>query len=275
MKKVMFFIASVLMLVSMTSCYRAKPDGGQECVLVKKPMFFGYEGVVAEAVSTGSEWCVFTTKDYYFSIQPVTITENFEDMIPADNTPVSFSVYLKVQNQAGKTPILYEKFGAEWYANSIRPTFRTMVRDKACVYNMFDLASKRDISANLEKQIFTDIDLYFKQLNIPVTVLGVSIGAVTPPKPVLDETKLTAAQNQSVLTQQARAKAELARKDAEVNKAIADRAYQVQMGMTVNEYLHLRALEIEKEKVELIKDHDNATIIFGSGGGIPTTYPVK
>ena len=61
-------------------------------------------------------------------------------------------------------------------------------------------------------------------------------------------------------------------KQAEINKAIADRAYQTQMGMSVDEYIHMRQLEIEKEKVELIKDNKNVTIIFG---GLQPTYPVK
>ena len=35
------------------------------------------------------------------------------------------------------------------------------------------------------------------------------------------------------------------------------------MGMSTSEYLELRQLEIEKEKVELIKDKQNVSIIFG------------
>jgi len=182
---------------------------------------------------------------------------------------------LKVQIQQVKTPYLYQNFGAKWYEHSLQATFRTMVRDKASAFKMFDLASKRDISSKLESDIFKDLSAYAKKLNIPVKILQVSIGAITPPEQVLTETKLTAAQNQSVLTQNARATAELSRKQAEINKAIADKSYQNQMGMSVNEYLHLRQLEIEKEKVELIKDHDNVTIIFGGGSGVPMTYPVK
>ena len=51
-------------------------------------------------------------------------------------------------------------------------------------------------------------------------------------------------------------------------------AYQKEMNMTIAEYLHLRQLEIEKEKVELIKDNKDVTIIFG-GNSLPVTYPVK
>ena len=264
---------AVIAITIMSSCYRVAPDAGVESVLIKKPWFFGHGGVMEEPISTGSVWCVASTNHEEFSITPMTITEEFVNLIPADNTPVTFSVYLKVKQQAGNTPLLCEKYGTDWYARNVQATFRTMVRDKACVYKMFDLASKRDISSKLEKEIFNDISAYVTKLNIPVDILQVLIGAVIPPEQVLTETKLTAAQNQSMLTQTARAAAELSRRQAEVNKAIADRTYQQQMGMNVEQYLHLRQLEIEKEKVELIKDNNNVTVIFGQN--VPYSYPVE
>src|SRR5436190_684342 len=242
----------VVLLVSMTGCYRVKPDPGEESVLVYKPFVFGHGGVDPKPVSTGAEWCVFTTEHKEFPITPITLTEDFTNMIPSDNTPVSFSAYLKCQIRKGETPRLYSDFGADWYAHNLQASFRTMVRDKASAFKMFELASKREISSKLEKDIFTDISVYAKKIGLPVDIMQVSIGAVTPPEQVLTETKNTAAQNQSILTQKARADAELSRKEAEINKAIADMAYQNQMKMTIAEYLHLRQLEIETEKVELI-----------------------
>ena len=272
MKKNLILAIATVLLIS-TSCYRVTPNAGEESVLIYQPYFFGHGGVDSVPISTGATWCAVTTSYKVFPITPVTITEDFTNMIPSDNTPVSFSVYLKVQIQKGNTPQLYKLFGAEWYAHSLQATFRTMVRDKASAFKMFDLASKREISAQLEKDIFKDITTYAQSLKIPVDIMQVSIGAITPPEQVLTETKNTAAQNQSILTQQARANAELSRKQAEINKAIADKAYQNQMGMSVDQYLHLRQLEIEKEKVELIKDNKNTTVIFGQS--LPLSFPVK
>lgn len=269
------FIILALASLTMTSCYRVSPDPGVESVLVYKPMLFGHGGVDPTPVSTGATWCSLTTDHKEFQITPITITEEFVNMIPSDNTPISFSAYLKMQVISGKTPELYDKFGSDWYVHNIQPTFRAMVRDKASIYTMFQLSSKREISARLEKEIFTDIEAYAKKLGIPVKVLQVSIGAITPPEQVLAETRNTAAQNQSILTQTARANSELARKQAEVNKAIADKAYQQQMGMTTQEYLHLRQLEIEKEKVEKVMDSKNVTVIFNSASPLSTTYPIK
>ena len=273
MKFLKLIVLSVLTTLSLTSCYRVTPNAGEESVLIEQPVFFGHGGVQKEPISTGSEWVVASTHHKEFPIVPQTITEEFKDMIPSDNTPVSFNVYLKVQIRKGETPKLQEAFGTDWYGNSLQATFRTMVRDKASAFKMFDLASKRDISSQLEKDIYKDITEYTKKLNIPVDILQVSIGAITPPEQVLTETKLTAAQNQSKLTQYARADAETSRKQAEINKAIADNAYKNQMGMSTMEYLHLRQLEIEKEKVELIKENKNISIIFG--GNTPINYSVK
>jgi regulator of protease activity HflC (stomatin/prohibitin superfamily) len=275
MKKILQLSLFAMLLAGLTtSCYRVQPDPGVESVLVYKPYIFGHGGVDDTPVSTGSTWCVITTEHKEFPITPITITEDFTNMIPSDNTPVSFSVYLKCQIRSGETPVLYKNFGADWYQNNLQATFRTMVRDKASAFKMFELASNREISSQLEKDIFKDILEYTAKINLPVTIMQVSIGAVTPPEQVLTETKNTAAQNQSILTQKARADAELSRKQAEINKAIADMAYQKEMKMTIAEYLHLRQLEIEKEKVELIKDNKDVTIIFG-GNSLPVTYPVK
>ena len=60
--------------------------------------------------------------------------------------------------------------------------------------------------------------------------------------------------------------------EAEINKAIADKAYKNEMNMTTTEYLQLRHLEIEKEKVELIKNNPNISIIFGNA---QPTFPIK
>lgn len=270
MKKINILI--IALSVMLTSCYRVKPDGGQESVLVYKPFLFGHGGVDSEPVSTGATWCVITTDHVEFPITPITITEDFKNMIPSDNTPVSFSVYLKCKIKEGRTPELYKNFSSNWYEHSLQASFRTMVRDKASAFKMFDLASKREISSQLEKDIYKDILEYANKLNLPVDLMQVSIGAITPPEQVLTETKNTAAQNQSILTQGARKLAEDARKSAEEAKALADKAYQNKFGMTTEQYLMLRQLEIEKEKVELIKDNKNISIIFGNAN---TVLPLK
>lgn len=265
-----FWLLSILVFVA---CSGVRPDGEEEAVLIKKPWFAGHGGVVKEPVASGLTWVALTTSAIKFKITPVTHTEEFSNMMTKDNTPIDFAAYLKLQVRKGESPYLYEKFGQAWYENSIAPTFRALVRDKASSYKMFDLASNREVLKEVELYLFNEIKNYCDKLKLPVEVLQVTIGAVTPPQAVLNETRNTAAQNQSILTQTARANAETARKQAEINKAIADKAYQNEMKMSTAEYLQLRSLEIEKEKIEIVRDNKNATIIMGQG--IVPTFQAK
>ena len=255
------------------SCGAIAPSGDEEAVVMRKPWIWGHGGVSSEPINAGRVWTAPTTSGIIFKITPITFTEEFTDLISADNTPVKFNSYLKMQIKKGETPTLYKGFGENWYANSIQPTFRAIVRDKASQYKMFDLAGNRTVLKQIEEYTDSAMKAYCIGLNLPVTVLQVTIGAVTPPAEVLEETRRTAAQNQSILTQTARAKSEDARKQAEINKAIADKAYQMQMGMSIDDYLHLRALEIEKEKIELVREKQNVSIIMGQG--IVPTFQTK
>lgn len=259
----------LILLISLmfVGCTSIAPSGDEEGVILRKPFFFGHGGVDPHAVNSGRAWFAPTTDGIVFKITPVTYTEEFSDMISKDNTPVTFHAYLKLQIKKGETPALYKNFGEKWYDNSVGPTFRAVVRDKACQYKMFELAGSREILKQIEDYTSETMKIYFEKMTLPlpVTVLQVTIGAVTPPPEVLEETRRTAAQNQSKLTQDARATSETARKQAEINKAFADNAYRNTMGMTMEEYLHLRALEIEKEKIELVREKQNVSIIMGQG----------
>lgn len=267
---IMCLIASMFVVVG---CGRIAPSGDEEAVVMKKPFFFGHGGVVKEPISAGAKWVWATSEGIIFKITPVTCVEEFDDLITDDNTPVDFSAYLKLQIIKGETPIIYEKFGVNWYKNSLSPTFRAIVRDKASEYKMFDLAGNRAVLKEIEMYIYDYMVNYCKDINLPVKIMEVTIGAITPPAEVLEETRRTAAQNQSILTQEARAKSESSRKQAEINKAIADKAYQKEMAISTADYLHLRALEIEKEKIELVREKQNVSIIMGQG--IVPTYGIQ
>ncbi len=274
MKKTTTIIMFAFALMSMTSCVeRVQVKGGYESVIIDQPFFslFGNGGVRDEPLSTGSEWLWSTSDHIELPTTPITITEEFTNMIPKDNTPVSFNAYLKIQLLKGESPKLYKSYGLAWYEQSLQQYFRTLVRNSASGYAMFDLASKREITDTLQKLLLIEVKEYATKLGLPIDIKEVIIGAITPPEQVLAETKNTAAQNQSKLTQTARASAELSRKQAETNKAIADKAYQLEMGMTIDQYQHQRQIEISKEQVELLKDHPNVTLVFGSSSYVLPT----
>ena len=268
-------IAIAVICTMMQSCEIVSVNGDEEAVLMKKPYMFGSGGVDETPVSSGSQWAAPSTDAIKFKIVPVTHTEKFINMITADHTPVDFEAYLNLQVIKGKTPILYKNFGSEWYEHNIQAVFRTLVRNKVSEYEMFNLTSNRRVIDSIETFISNEISTFIKDKKMPVQVIQFSIGAVTPPAEVLDETRKTAAQNQAVLTQKARENVENTRKGADIAKANADNAYRIQMGMTMEEYLKMRSLEISKESVELAKENKNTSLIINmSPTGVISTQPV-
>lgn len=279
MRKFLFMCMTALLLASaMTSCQMKGVDGGEEMVIIQKPWFFGSGGVVDEPAVAGRHWLALSTDYEIYNIKPVKYEESFDDVITYDNNPVDFSAYIQLQILSGETPRLHESFGKNWYKNNVEDQFRAKVRNKCSQYKMFTLSTDRKIVDSLEVAIFNEMVAYVESIDLPVDVQQVIIGKVTPPKAVLDETTKTAAATQSIKTQDARKNAELARMAADSAKAEADMAYKNNFdGMTINQYLWLRQLEIEKEKIDMVKGKDKVSIIMQSGsGGSPTpTIPLK
>jgi hypothetical protein len=274
MKQLFSLLSLLLALTFLTSCSSVEVDAGQEAVLIKKPIFFGHGGVDEAPIQTGREFVAWTTDSKIFSVVPTTKSEKFDNLMSDDNTPVDISVDFQTQIIAGKTPELLSKFGEQWYTNSVESRFRALIRDKASSYKMFDLTSNREVLVNIEQDVLSRMKKFMSDtLHIPVQANFVTIGSVVAPEQVLEETERTAAQNQNILTQEARTKAETSRREAEIAKAGADRAYMEKMNMSNSEYMRMRQIEISKEKVELLKNHSNATVIF-SEGDLPTSYPV-
>lgn len=254
----------VVLLINLTSCSLVKVNGDEEAVLIMKPLIFGHGGVDESPVTSGSEMCALTTDGIIFKVTPVAYVEKFENLISDDNVPLDFETHLTLQIVKNTTPDLYKNFGSDWYQNNISNKYRSMVRDLISAYKMQDLISNRAVMTRIDSVLHNELEKYINDIRIPVNIVQITIGAATPPDEVLVETQKTAAQNQSILTQEARAKAETSRKQAEINKALADQAYRQTMSMTMDEYLHLRQLEIEKEKLEVARGSKNISVIMGS-----------
>lgn len=245
-------------------------DAGHEGVVVQKPLMFGHSGVMPEPAPTGRVWHFWTTAIVPYNIQPFRVDEKFADLITSDNVPVTFNSYVQMQVVAGKTPLLHEKFGPEWYENNVQESYRTMVRDFARGHKVFDLTTDAAITSQGELLIAEQLRKFCTTKGLPVEVQSVVVGSVTPPVEVLAETARTAAQEQRAKTEKSRADAELSRKAAEENKAIADRAYAEKFGMNPEQFLHYRSLEIQREMIEVVKDKENVHVIVSPGGAVPT-----
>jgi regulator of protease activity HflC (stomatin/prohibitin superfamily) len=256
------FLLLILPLL-FTGCSTEIVEPGNEGVLITNPIFFGKEGIHIEPLEPGRHYFALTSEMIVVEIRPQMVNERFDDLITKDNNPVDFDVSVTYQIQKGKGPILHEKYGKNWYDVNIKPQLRNIVRDNAKGYTMFELTSDPTVTSKLESVVGDSIIQFINQRGVPITILNVAVGKVSPPQDVIAETAKTAAQVQRVKTENERVKAELARAAAERAKADADRAYVTNSGMTIDQYLRMRELEIQKEKVQLIKDKPNVSIILG------------
>lgn len=266
MKKCIYVLVTLFVtLMSFTSCKFAKAEAGQEVVLVEKPWFFGHGGVCEEPITTGISWVAWTTQSVEFNIIPIQYDEKFADIMSSDNTPVDLTAHVLIQINKGQTPILLKNFGENWYINDIQKDFCNEVRNEISKYPMMELTCKRNIYDNASRQIENVLIAKVKRESLPITIMKVIIDKASPNQEVMEEYNRTAAQIQAKQTQIAASQMQEFRKMAETKRAEADDAYRVKMGLSPDQYIKLRAIEIEKEKVDMVRNKGNVNITMLMG----------
>lgn len=254
MKKlsVLIFLGFIGIITLFVCCNTVSPDADEEAVLVMQPWFFGHGGVCDTPVSTGLTWCAVTTDAVYFKITPVRYDESFDDIFSNDNTPLDFNTYINIQINKGETPVLLKNYGRDWYMNNIQVYYRNKTREYVSLYSPFDLISNRDVIAHIDSMLLIDMTKYVESLSavkdFPITVKSVTTGAARPNKDQLAEMNQTAAAIQKAKTQERLKEMELVREQAEKQRAIADKAYMNQMGLTANQYIQLKAWDVIEKK---------------------------
>src|SRR5678809_1193229 len=84
-RTLLLIAAGIALFAAFSGCYRVQPNPGEESVLVYKPYIFGHGGVDPVPVSTGAEWCVFTTDHKELSL--IHISE------PTRQAEISYAVF--------------------------------------------------------------------------------------------------------------------------------------------------------------------------------------
>lgn len=264
MKKLIFLFL-VLASLLMTSCSFSKVDADEEAVLIEKPWIFGHGGVCDTPIQTGSTWMALTTEVVKFKITPIQYDEKFTDIMSSDNTPVDLTAHVLIQINKGQTPILLQNFGVNWYQNDIQKDLCNEVRNEISKYPMMELTCKRTIYDNASKQIEEVLIAKVQKEKIPITIMKVIIDKASPNSEVMEEYNKTAAQIQAKQTQIAASEMQQYRKLAEEKRAEADDAYRIKMSLTPDQYIKLRSVEIEKEKVDMVRNKGNVNITMLMG----------
>lgn len=252
MKKFYFILMIAFFATMVQSCYNAPTDADEEIVLVKKPWIFGHGGVDDTPITSGATWCAITTDTVKFKICPVRYTEVFDDIFSNNNTPLDFNSYITIQIQSGHTPVLLKNYGKSWYANNIQVPYRNYTREEVSKYSPFDLVSNRDVLNKIDSAVMSKMTKYVEHLSkekeFPIIIKAVVTGAAKPNKDQLTEMNRTAALIQKKESEQRNKEMEIVRAEAETARAQADKAYQNAMGLSSEQFIQLKYIEMIDKK---------------------------
>ena len=242
----MFSIALVAML-SMSSCHGVAPDADEEAVLIDYPWFFGHGGVQDDAVTSGLTWCWWSTSSETFKIVPFKHQVDMDDLFSDDNTPLDFHTVIITQIQKGKSPILLQNYGVDWFNTNIYNYYCNLVRDHISQHSPFDLMSNRAILNDIDNKVLKQMQEYVarlsKEKDFPVVIKQVTIGKASPNKEQLEEMNNTAKAVQAKQTQDRLREVEESREKVERQRAKADKAYREELGLSTQDFINLKWIE--------------------------------
>ena len=249
-----FFIAALFCLsVLLSGCTTVAPEAGEEGVKVHKPWIFGTGGIDMTPVETGLEYTWLSTDYVIVNMLPRAYDEDLDDATSNDNTLLDFNTQIQLQVKDNKSPVLIKNYGVDWYNSVIKEVYRNTVRGYISKYGPFDLMSNREVLDSINLFVKNDIQNYISLLSsrqgeLPIDVVNVVVGRAIPNERQKAEMDATAAATQAKRTEESRREMLVAREAAERQRAIADKAYQEELGLTTDQFIQLRAWEIIKEK---------------------------
>lgn len=254
MKKIFsIFVMSLVLVLGFTSCTSVTPDAGQEAVKVHKPWFFGTGGVDMTPVETGLEYTWLSTDYVIVGMLPTKYDEKLDDVTSNDNTLLDFNTQIQLQVQDNKSPVLIKNYGENWYTNVIQEVYRNTVRNYISKFGPFDLMSNREVLDSINVAVKKDMENHIATLTkksgeLPITVVNVLVGRAIPNDMQKAEMNRTAAATQAKRTEESRKEMLEAKEAAERQRAIADKAYQEELGLSTDQFIQLRAWEIIEKK---------------------------
>ncbi|MBO5679808.1 MAG: SPFH domain-containing protein [Bacteroidaceae bacterium] len=265
-KKTMLSMLSLCLVAGLTSCINVAPSAGEEAVLIHKPYIFGHGGVDDKPVETGRQYEWFSTDYVIVSMLPQKFDEKLDDAASNDNTLLDFNTQIQLQVEDNKSPVLIKNYGSNWYINVIQEVYRNTVRNYISKFGPFDLMSNREVLDSINYAVKDDMERYIDELSaksgeLPITVVNVVVGRAIPNEKQKAEMDNTAAATQAKRTEESRLEMLKAKEAAERQRAIADKAYQEEMGLNADQFIQLKAWEVIEKK-----DGANIDVLVGANG---------
>ena len=265
-KKTMLSALSLCLMMGLNSCINVAPGAGEEAVLIHKPYIFGHGGIDEKPVETGRQYEWFSTSYVIVSMLPQKFDEKLDDAASNDNTLLDFNTQIQLQVEDNKSPVLIKNYGSNWYVNVIQEVYRNTVRNYISKFGPFDLMSNREVLDSINFAVKNDMERYIEELSaksgeLPIDVVNVVVGRAIPNEKQKAEMDNTAAATQAKRTEESRFEMLKAKEAAERQRAIADKAYQEEMGLSADQFIQLKAWEVIEKK-----EGANIDVLVGANG---------
>ena len=265
-KKPMLSVLSLCLMAGLSSCINVAPGAGEEAVLIHKPYIFGHGGIDDKPVETGRQYEWFSTSYVIVSMLPQKFDEKLDDAASNDNTLLDFNTQIQLQVEDNKSPVLIKNYGKNWYVNVIQEVYRNTVRNYISKFGPFDLMSNREVLDSINFAVKGDMERYIDELSaksgeLPIDVVNVVVGRAIPNEKQKAEMDNTAAATQAKRTEESRFEMLKAKEAAERQRAIADKAYQEEMGLSADQFIQLKAWEVIEKK-----EGANIDVLVGANG---------
>lgn len=270
-KSIKFSILGIVLFVSLcvvpfvTEISEVNSD--EYGVYVEKPYIFGSGGVDSQVLTTGRYFHFESTTLVKVPKTPVTVPIPFQDLATADNNLLDFdSSVTYVIND----PVAMASLSANWFASSINRQYANIVRRVVMGQSFSDVMSSSKVNQEMDLEITEKLTALVKETKLPITIVDVSLGKATPNKEVLTEMNATAAEQQRQKTLTQRKTSEDLRRESETARAAADSAYQVKMGMSVEQLVDLQKTQLMASACEA---SNSCLLINGSAPSLLVPAP--
>jgi len=241
-------------------------------VKVNKPYIFGSASTEEESLKTGRHWMFSSSTVVKFPSIPVRKDLFFDDLVTSDNNPVDFHINVSIVINPEKAAYLYTTFGRKFWKSFVEDPLRTHVREYTKSKSMFEMTTNSQVSKEMQVNVKTFLVKFLKDNKIPVTVKVVAVGKVLPQKAIIEETIRTGVARQAKRTQIENQKMQVQRKQTEIARAEADKAYMETFNMSANQYLEFLRLKVQEKAVA---NGANVSLIMGNAQPMVDVTPKK
>lgn len=182
------------------------------------------------------------------------------------------SFHVSIILDKNKVSKLYKEFGTAYWKTYIEDPLRTHVREFTKTQSMFAMTTDSSVSKMMQKNVKEYLVKFLKENKMPIFVKVVAVGKVLPQKAIIEETIRTGVARQAKRTQIENEKMQIQRKQTEIARAEADRAYMDKFGMTPDQYLEFLRLKVQEKAVA---NGANVSLIMGNATPMVDVSPRK